>query len=238
MKSLIAITNVDFENLGSWEKILAELYHIRYIHVTDNELSTLKNACIDLLVILGGPIGVYQENEYPFIKVELALLEERLRLGLPTLGICLGSQLMARALGAKVYPNHAKEIGWYPLTLTAAGQDSCVRHISPEHTSVFHWHGDTFDLPEGANLLASTAICKNQIFSFGKNALAFQCHPEVTARHLEKWWIGHAAELSYNSLSVDRLRDQSNKLAPRLEMQSIQCLEEWMKNIGAVSAVL
>lgn len=96
---------------------------------------------------------------------------------------------------------------------------------------MFHWHGDTFDLPSGANLLASTAICKNQIFSFGKHALAFQCHPEVTAQHLEKWWIGHAAELSYNNLSVCQLRDQSIKLGPHLQKQSLQCLQEWIESI-------
>src|SRR5580704_16062092 len=112
MKSLIAIRHVDFENLGSWESTLSKDYEIKYIHVTDTNLPTLQNKNIDLLVILGGPIGVYQEKEYPFIKTEIALLEDRLKSDLPTLGICLGSQLMARALGAKVYPNHTKEIGW------------------------------------------------------------------------------------------------------------------------------
>jgi GMP synthase (glutamine-hydrolysing) len=178
---------------------------------------------------------VYQEEEYPFIKAEISLLEDRLKQDLPTLGICLGSQLIARALGAKVYPNHSKEIGWCPLTLTTEGKDGCIQHLDSDHTSMFHWHGDTFDLPSGANLLASTAICKNQIFSFGKHALAFQCHPEVTAQHLEKWWIGHAAELSYNKLSVSQLRNQSIKLGPHLQKQSRQCLQEWIESIESTS---
>lgn len=237
MKRLIAIKHVDFEDLGSWEVFLRKHYEITYLNVTDIDFSSIDNGNIDLLVVLGGPIGVYQEQEYPFIKNEVAFLADRLQADLPTLGICLGSQLMARALGARVYPNHSKEIGWYPLTLTSEGKDSCVQHLSSEHTSMFHWHGDTFDLPAGANLLASTAICKNQIFSFGKHALAFQCHPEVTAQNLEKWWIGHAAELSYNNLSICQLRDQSIKLAPQLQKQSLQCLKAWVENIETISLV-
>lgn len=235
MKSLIAVKHVDFENLGSWEEVLSEEYRIKYVNAADPDFLALKNENIDLLVALGGPIGVYQNDEYPFIKAEIALLERRLQQGLPTLGICLGSQLMARALGAKVYPNHSKEIGWYPLTLTAEGKDSCVHYLSSEQTSMFHWHGDTFELPIGAHLLASTAMCKNQIFSFGKHALAFQCHPEVTAQHLEKWWIGHAAELSYNNLSVCRLRDQSVQLGQQLQKQSIQCLRAWIADIAQLN---
>lgn len=231
MNTLVAIRHVAFEDLGNWENFLSKIYKIQYIDVTDPAISTLKNDNIDLLVVLGGPIGVYQEQEYPFITHEIALLTKRLKLDLPTLGICLGSQLMARALGAKVYPNHTKEIGWIPLNLTEKGKESCVQCLSSEHTSMFHWHGDTFDLPEGAELLASTKSCKNQIFTYGKNGLAFQCHPEISAQHLEKWWIGHTAELSYNQLSVNELRNQSIKLAPQLQKQSIQCLENWIESL-------
>lgn len=231
MKTLIAIRHVDFEDLGSWESFLSKEYKITYINVTDIDLSKLENENIDLLVVLGGPIGVYQEKEYPFIKTEIALLEDRLKSDLPTLGICLGSQLMARALGSRVYPNHTKEIGWQSLNLTEKGKNSCIRYLDSEYTSMFHWHGDTFDLPAGANLLASTDICRNQIFSFQRNAIAFQCHPEVSAYHLEKWWIGHAAELSHNNLSIHFLREQSAKLAPQLQKQSLQYLKAWIKSI-------
>jgi GMP synthase (glutamine-hydrolysing) len=96
---------------------------------------------------------------------------------------------------------------------------------------MFHWHGDTFDLPKGAELLASTSRCQNQIFKWKRNSLAFQCHPEVTQRHLEYWWIGHAAELSYNNLSVGHLRHETSKYASQLEKQSIKCLQEWIQEI-------
>lgn len=231
MKTLVAIKHVDFEDLGSWEDFLCKHYKIIYLNVTDIDFSSLDNRNIDLLVVLGGPIGVYQEEEYPFIKTEVALLADRLKSDLPTLGVCFGSQLMARALGAKVYPNHTKEIGWQSLNLTEAGKNSCVQYLKSENTSMFHWHGDTFDLPVGATLLASTEICKNQVFSFKRNALAFQCHPEVSAHHLEKWWIGHAAELSQNNLSIRQLRAQSKQLTPQLQKQSLECIKEWINNI-------
>ena len=231
MRSLIAIRHVDFEDLGNWEDFLSEDYKIKYIHAADQAISLLRNENIDLLVVLGGPIGVYQEKEYPFIKTEIALLEDRLKSDLPTLGICLGSQLIARALGAKVYPNHTKEIGWQPLTLTEKGKSGCIRYLDSKYTSMFHWHGDTFDLPPGTDLLASTNNCKNQIFAFRKNVLAFQCHPEISAQHLEKWWIGHTAELSHNHLSVNDLRDQSTKLAPQLQKQSLQFIQAWIDSI-------
>lgn len=232
MKTAIVIRHVAFENLGSWETFLSKYYKIRYVDSTDPDISALKNEDFDLLIVLGGPIGVYQEKEYPFIKHELALLTHRLKLDLPTLGICLGSQLMARALGAKVYPNHTKEIGWQPLILTEKGRNCWVKYLSSEYTSMFHWHGDTFDLPHGAELLASTDICKNQIFSWKRTGLAFQCHPEITAQHLENWWIGHTLELSHNNLSINELRNQSIKLAPQLQKQSLQCLQGWIDSIS------
>ena len=231
MKRAVAIRHVAFEDLGSWEGPLARHYHIRYVDASHPSLYGLKNEEIDLLVVLGGPIGVYQEQDYPFIRQEVSLLEQRLKLDLPTLGICLGSQLMARALGAGVYPNHTREIGWHPLTLTEEGSRSCIKSLSSDGTSMFHWHGDTFDLPEGARLLASTSTCKNQIFSWGRRALAFQCHPEVTSERLEPWWIGHAAELGQNHLSAAELRSESLAKAPQLERQSLLCLEAWLAGL-------
>ena len=121
-----------------------------------DDLSAADLAECDVLVILGGPIGAYQDNLYPFLKDEIALIEKRLSSDRPVLGICLGAQLMGRALGAKVYSNCGKEIGWAPLSLTEDGQDSCLGRLNPG-TRVLHWHGDTFDLPLSATLLASTS---------------------------------------------------------------------------------
>lgn len=126
MKTAVAIRHVAFEDLGSWDILLRKFYKIQYVDAVDSDITLLKNEDIDLLVVLGGPIGVYQEQEYPFIETEVSLLANRLNNDLPTLGLCLGSQLMAKALGAKVYPNHIKEIGWHPLNLTENGQNNYI----------------------------------------------------------------------------------------------------------------
>lgn len=230
MKKAVALYHVSFENLGSWEAVIKNSYQLEYISVTSPILQKLNNADIDLLIILGGPIGVYQENEYPFLTKEIQMIQERLQNKQPTLGICLGAQLLARALGSNVYPNNAKEIGWSPLLLTEEGKKSCTKFLASELTSMFHWHGDTFDLPKEATLLASTPICKNQIFSVD-NALGIQCHPEITADGLENWWIGHAAEIGQNNLDVKSLRNDSLKLASTLEKQSQIFIKEWLANL-------
>jgi len=132
---------------------------------------------VDLVVVLGGPIGAYEQEDYPFIADEIAILRARVAANRPTLAICLGAQILAQALGARVYAG-TKEIGWAPLKLTEAGQRSVLRDIGRDATPVLHWHGDTFDLPDGADRLASTPECANQAFSLGAT-LAVQFHPEV-----------------------------------------------------------
>ncbi|RZN22446.1 hypothetical protein CWO90_32395 [Bradyrhizobium sp. Leo121] len=126
---------------------------------------------------------------------EIALLEHRLQQDLPTLGIYLGAQLMARALGSRVFAGHAKEIGWGTIDLTGEGASSCLRRLGKGPT-VLHWHGDTFDLPQQAVRLASNANYENQASAYRQNALALQLHLEADRRQLEEWYVGHAAELS------------------------------------------
>ena len=181
-RTALAIKNVAFEDLGLIEPLLAARgFTVRYADAATDDLQALDPLAPDLLVVLGGPIGAYQEELYPFLRPELALIERRLQADRPTLGICLGSQLVARALGARVYPGSAgKEIGWAPIALTEAGAGSALRHLAPERTPVFHWHGDTFDLPTGATRLASTAAYPNQAFRWGGHVLALQFHCEVT----------------------------------------------------------
>jgi Asp-tRNA(Asn)/Glu-tRNA(Gln) amidotransferase A subunit family amidase/anaerobic selenocysteine-containing dehydrogenase/GMP synthase-like glutamine amidotransferase len=239
-KTAICLRHVPFEDLGSFEPVLRSRgYQVTYLESSMADLSTVNPLEVDLLVILGGPIGVYETEDYPFLAAEIALIQKRLMADLPTLGICLGCQLMARALGAAVYPGNGKEIGWSPLILTEAGYRSPLVAIAPEKTPVVHWHGDTFDLPAGAILLASTEQYKHQAFSWGKCGLALQFHPEVTQQGLESWFVGHTLEINTTpGISVMQLRTDTTKWGTTLEAQSATLLNDWLDRVEAEVASL
>jgi len=228
----IALRHVAFEDLGLLAPLLAKRGHeVRYVDVPTADLEDFDPLTPDLLVVLGGPIGVYENHLYPFLDTETELLARRLAARRPTLGICLGSQLMAKALGARVYPSGVKEIGWATLTLTPEGRDSPLRHL--DSTPVLHWHGDTFDLPEGAERLASTAVCKNQAFRIGDAALALQFHIEASGRALEAWFVGHTGEIAATpGISVPQLRADTARCSASIERAGAACLEEWLAAAG------
>jgi GMP synthase-like glutamine amidotransferase len=140
-------------------------------------------ADIDWLIIMGGAMSVNDEKEYPWLVKEKVFVRQCIEAGKVVVGICLGSQLIANALGAKVYRNSQKEIGWFPIRKSAHIR-SKLFDLLPEEVTVFHWHGETFDLPEGAELIASSEACKNQIFVYGEKTIAFQCHLETTDESL------------------------------------------------------
>jgi len=232
MKSAIAIRYVHFEDLGTFEQPLRQAgFDVHYIEAADGKLDEAKCLAADILFSLGGPIGAYEDDAYPMLKPILAMLERRIAADLPTVGICLGAQLLSRALGAHVYPGAGKEIGWSPIRLTEFGAASPLRNFGS--TPVLHWHGDTFDLPHGGTLLASTERYANQAFSFGHKVLGLQFHPEVTARGLERWFIGHACEIAATSgIDVPSLRAQSTRFASELEAASQKFLVEWLGQCG------
>lgn len=224
-----AIRHVAFEDLGLWTPLLtAEGRSVRYFQAGIDDLHPCLHDAPDLLVVLGGPIGVYEQAQYPFIDDELAIIRERIAKDLPTIGICLGAQMIAAAMGAKVYPSGMKEIGWYPLTLTSAGHQSCLQYLADSDAKVLHWHGDTFDLPDGATLLASTAQTPNQAFAVGSNILALQFHIEADPRLIDQWLIGHACELSQAGISPSSLRDASKKISISFRAMSAQILSHWL----------
>ena len=144
--------------------------------------------------MLGGPIGIYEVDRYPFLKQELATIEAAVKKGVPVIGICLGCQALAAVLAARVYPNSEKELGWDEMTLTDGGQGLAARGHR-RRAACCNWHGDTFDLPVGATRLASTEITPNQAFTYGAKVLALQFHVELPERDLERWLIGHTLEL-------------------------------------------
>lgn len=231
MKTAAVIRHVHFEDLGAFESVLITSgYRIQYCDAGVSDLRSPELAECDLLAVLGGPIGAYEDDKYPFLADEIAMIEKRLNFARPALGICLGAQLFARALHARVFPGPAKEIGWAPVTLTSKGKHSPMKFL--EGVPVLHWHGDTFDLPEGAELLASTAVCQNQAFTYGKSALAFQFHPEASAKGFERWLIGHAVEIGgVRDISVQNLRSDTARLAPESAPLGQQCLREWLRGL-------
>lgn len=233
MKSAIAIRHVGFEDLGAFAPALrAAGYQIHYWDIGEQELWTLEPVKTDLLIVLGGPIGAYEHDAYPFLKEEIDILERRLAANRPTLGICLGAQLIARAAGARVYSSGAKEIGFAPIRLTEAGRSSCLVPFAGEPVTL-HWHGDTFDLPAGAARLASTDLCENQAFAMGPNIVGFQFHPEASAKGFEKWLVGHAVELAAAKIDVPRLRADAQTYGPELERKAQAVLADWLGGLKA-----
>jgi len=230
MKKVVALRHVQFEDLGAFEPALRDAgYAPRYCDIGRDTISD-SDRDADLLVVLGAPIGAYEEDKYPFLLDELHLLENRLAAGRPVLGICLGAQLIARALGAAVYPGKVKEIGWAPVELTDAGRQTPIKHL--DGIPVLHWHGDTFDLPKDARRLASTVITPNQAFAFGASTLALQFHPEVEAKGFERWLIGHTLEIaSVPGLSVPVLRRETLDLSGQTASRGVRMLRDWLEGL-------
>lgn len=231
-KAALAVQHVSFEDLGNLASLLeARGYTIMSADAATDNLREAGLLDADLLVVLGGPIGVYEHEAYPFLTEEIALIRERLIAQRPTLGICLGGQLMAQALGGTVHPGAlGKEIGWSLVTLTAEAHRSPLRHL--DGVPVLHWHGDTFTLPPDAELLASTDKYANQAFAVGHHALAFQFHIEVTARDLERWFVGHACEIANTEgISVPQLRRDTERHATRMKLAAELCFADWLDAI-------
>jgi GMP synthase (glutamine-hydrolysing) len=229
MKRAFAIRHVAFEDLGILAEALeAQGYSPAYLDAGVDDLACARPDRGDLLVVLGGPISAYEEDRYPFLRDELRLIEQCLHCQVPVLGICLGAQVIARTLGARVYPGGAKEIGFAPIELTAEGGRSCLRHLHHGGNMVLHWHGDTFDLPSGATRLASTMITPNQAFSAGDRVLALQFHIEADPRRIEQWLIGHACELTAAKIDVPTMRAQARQYADEFRDAGTAVLREWL----------
>ncbi|MCB2184433.1 MAG: gamma-glutamyl-gamma-aminobutyrate hydrolase family protein [Desulfobulbaceae bacterium] len=174
------LQHVPFEGLGSIEPWLrATDYEITSTQFFDSaELPDFKN--IDLLVVMGGPMSVNDQEEFPWLALEKKFIRDVIESGKPVLGICLGAQLIASAMEAKVFRNSVKEIGWFPVKGVPSSGTSFFSF--PPSSEVFHWHGETFDLPKGATRIACSEGCENQAFQLGKSVIGLQFHLETTPK--------------------------------------------------------
>jgi len=183
----------------------------------------------DLLVVMGGPCGAYETQVYPWLADTIALLAERIAQDRPTLGVCLGAQLIAAALGSAVFRGPAPEIGWHPVALTEAGRASPLRHL--DGVPILHWHGDTYDLPHGAELLATTPAYHHQAFRIGPRLLALQCHPEHDGSNFEHWILGEDRALARHGLTVPGLRAQAAAHGRRAGAAGRALFAQWLAGL-------
>lgn len=178
------LQHVPFEGPGSaaeWLRGRRAAVGVTAFHEPAPTLPRVED--IDLLIVLGGPMSVNDERIHPWLRAEKRFIREAMLRGTPVLGICLGAQLMASSLGAQVYPNREKEIGWFPVRAEPA---EATAFVFPPALTAFHWHGETFDLPPGAVRLATSEACRNQAFQVGARAIGLQFHLETTPESVEQ----------------------------------------------------
>lgn len=172
------LQHAPFEGIGSIESWLMKAGYMISATQFHESPSLPKVGDVDLVIVMGGPMSVNDEDIYPWLATEKQFIHDLITAGKPVLGICLGAQLIANALGARVYKNPVKEIGWFPVTGISSRHDS---HFTfPSSINVFHWHGETFDLPPGAIHLARSEACEYQAFQIGSSVMGLQFHLETT----------------------------------------------------------
>lgn len=226
------IQHVAFEHAGVIGNALRARGHaLQVFQAGVDDLAPVSENPADLLLILGGPIGVYETDAYPWLEAEIALIRQRLASGGKMIGVCLGAQLIARAAGARVYPG-TREIGWATITPTPVGQDSALAELAAANWEVLHWHGDTFDLPPGAQLLASTTAVQNQAYAIGNQVLALQFHPEVMPRDIEAWLIGHTVELGKAGIDPRTIRARTAEVGAIVAAAGERVFARWLEDAG------
>ena len=230
-KTAVVLRHVLFEGLGALAYSLYKRnYQIIYLDVgvDDFDIAYLN---ADLMIILGGPISIYEEEHYPFLREEVEFIRRRLNLKLPTLGICLGAQLIAKACGAEVRPLGQIEIGFSSISIVENAANS-IFNSTHHNMVVLHWHGDTFELPPKASLLASTKVCLNQAFSIGRHTIGLQFHLEIDCRYIEQWLIGHALELSNARIDPNLIRSQAQEYGAQIYQYTENILGAWLDSLN------
>ena len=218
------LQHVPFEGLGTMESFFLRREHqLSSTHIYLGH-SLPSTADFDWLIVMGGPMGVCDAIKFPWLTEEKAFIRKSIESGKIVLGICLGAQLIAAALGAGVFKNQYREIGWFPIERKLDAGDSNLADVFPETLEVFHWHGDTFEIPPGARLLASSEACRNQGFVLDGRVLGLQFHLETTAESAAALIQNCGAELDgsqYVQSATEMLSDASRFLKINGVMDSL-----------------
>ncbi len=228
MKKVFVLQHVPHEPLGTLESYLREAgLGLRRAELFRAVPERLPWDAAAGLVVMGGPMNVDEVDQYPFLKSEVAWIQQALAKEVPVLGICLGAQLLAKSLGARVFANRVKEIGWYEIELLPAAADDPLFHGCPPRQTVFQWHGDTFDLPPGAVHLAQSPLCRHQAFRYGPSAFGLQFHAEMTGEMVYDWLgepanCGELSSLDY--IDPAAIRAQTPEFLPKMQALGRQIL--------------
>ena len=228
MRSVWVLQHTPSETLGTIEEALRG-HEIGFKYIQGFAGEAVPRAMADQagLVVMGGPMGVYEQSQYPFLRDDIRLIESALKLGRPVLGICLGSQLLAAALGAEVRKGTRKELGWHAVTLTDIAAQDCLFARAPREFWPFHWHGDVFSLPHQAVSLAASRQTPCQAFRYGKNAYGILFHLEVTAQQISQMLVHFADELHEAGGDATEITDQVPRRMPALKEIAGSVFEQW-----------
>lgn len=234
MTKLLVFQHVPHEILGTLNPLLKDAgFRIRYVNFGRHPDSRPNLDGYHGLVILGGPMSAFDTKQYPHLKVEMEAIESALKRGIPVLGICLGSQLLAMTLGAEVRPCRSKEIGWYDVAPTEAGQDDPLFSHFRGVERIFQWHGDTFAIPRGGIHLATSAACSHQAFRYGHNVYGLQFHLEVDEPMIDRWLRvpGNREEirLLHGEIDADDIRYETHQRIHRSKTLSDSVFGEFIK---------
>jgi len=236
MAKIYVLQHHPVENLGNIADALeAAALAWQYVRVNDGQPvpATMKGA--GGLIVMGGPMGVYQTDRHPWLRDEMRLIEDAVKSNLPVLGVCLGAQILAAALGAKVARNPSgKEIGWHPIRLCDSAREDRLMRDLPATMTPFHWHGDIFDLPPGAVSIASSDKTPCQAFRHGDKAYGFQFHFEVTRESVAAMANAFAKELVRENIPADAMIAQAADHIPKLEKISDTVFSRWASPIQKI----